>query len=66
MTEVKPVSLPEGYSLYEATLPELDREIGEGILEWIQVSGDYRRRGLGSYLVFIVNADFAAMTYGMF
>lgn len=26
---------------------ELDREIGEGVLKWIQVSKDYRRRGLG-------------------
>lgn len=102
MREVKPVSLPEGYSLYKASLPEfvehmngcyedigitvselqsyltreqysselwlavrdnhngkiaatgiaeLDREIGEGVLEWIQVSKAYRRRGLGSYLV---------------
>lgn len=102
MMEVKPVSLPEGYSLCEAsvsdfvehinscyedigiTVPEiqryrsreqyrselwlavkencngkivatgiaeLDREIGEGVLEWIQVSKDYRRCGLGSYLV---------------
>ena len=32
-------------------IAELDREIGEGVLEWIQVSKDYRRRGLGSYLV---------------
>lgn len=102
MSEVKPASLPEGYSLYEASVPdfvthinscyedigitvsemqnyltreqyspelwlavkedckgriaatgiaELDREIGEGVLEWIQVSKDYRRCGLGSYLV---------------
>ncbi len=102
MLEVGPASLPEGFSLYEASLPEfvehinscyedigttvsemqgymareqynpelwlavrddhrekiaatgiaeLDREIGEGILEWIQVSKDYRRCGLGSYLV---------------
>lgn len=102
MLEVKPVSLPEGYSLYEASIPEfvehinscytdigitisemqsyltreqyspglwlavredwkgkivatgiaeLDSEIGEGILEWIQVSKDHRRHGLGSYLV---------------
>ena len=102
MREVKPVSLPEGYSLYKASLSEfvehmngcyedigitvselqsylireqysselwlavrdnhngkivatgiaeLDREIGEGVLEWIQVSKDYRRCGLGSYLV---------------
>ena len=32
-------------------IAELDREIGEGILEWIQVSKDYRRCGLGSYIV---------------
>lgn len=102
MREVKPVSLPEGFSLCEASvsdfadhinscyedigitmseirrylvreqycaglwlavrddnkgkivatgIAELDREIGEGVLEWIQVSKDYRRRGLGSYLV---------------
>lgn len=102
MSEVKPASLPEGYSLYEASVPdfvahinscyedigitvsemqnyltreqyspelwlavkedckgrivatgiaELDREIGEGVLEWIQVSKDCRRCGLGSYLV---------------
>mgnify|MGYP003289754640 CR=1 FL=1 len=30
---------------------ELDREIGEGILEWIQVSENCRGRGLGSFLV---------------
>ena len=30
---------------------ELDREIGEGILEWIQVSQAYRGRGLGRSLV---------------
>ena len=98
MLEVEPVSLPEGYSLQEASVPdfvehinscyedigitvselqsylareqyspelwlavrddcngkiaatgiaELDLEIGEGILEWIQVSEDYRRHGLG-------------------
>lgn len=32
-------------------IAELDREIGEGILEWIQVSKDYRGCGLGSYIV---------------
>lgn len=102
MREIKPVSLPAGYSLFGASIPdfvdhinscyedtsitisemqsyltreqycselwlavrdddkgkivatgiaELDREIGEGVLEWVQVSKDYRRRGLGSYLV---------------
>lgn len=30
---------------------ELDRDVGEGVLEWIQVSGDYRGRGLGSFVV---------------
>lgn len=30
---------------------ELDPEIGEGVLEWIQVSGNYRGRGLGSFVV---------------
>ena len=30
---------------------ELDERIGEGILEWIQVSYAYRRRGLGRFLV---------------
>lgn len=32
-------------------IAELDREIGEGILEWIQVSESYRRHGLGRYIV---------------
>lgn len=30
---------------------ELDTELGEGILEWIQVSESYRGRKLGSYIV---------------
>ena len=30
---------------------ELDREVGEGVLEWIQVSEGYRGRGLGSFVV---------------
>ena len=30
---------------------ELDREIGEGVLEWIQVSEKYRGRGLGCFIV---------------
>ena len=30
---------------------ELDREIGEGILEWIQVSKEHRGSGLGCYIV---------------
>lgn len=32
-------------------IAELDQEIGEGVLEWIQVSKEYRGRGLGGYLV---------------
>lgn len=30
---------------------ELDREIGEGVLEWIQVSEEHRGYGLGCYIV---------------
>lgn len=32
-------------------IAEVDREIGEGALEWIQVSKEYRGRGLGSFVV---------------
>lgn len=32
-------------------IADLDREMGEGVLEWIQVSKDYRRCGLGRYIV---------------
>ena len=32
-------------------IAELDREIGEGVLEWIQVSESYRGKGLGRYFV---------------
>ena len=32
-------------------IAELDREIGEGVLEWIQVSKGPRGNGLGSYIV---------------
>ena len=32
-------------------IAELDREIGEGVLEWIQVSKGYRGKGLGSFIV---------------
>ena len=32
-------------------IADADTRIGEGILEWIQVSPDYRRRGLGQYIV---------------
>ena len=32
-------------------IAELDGNIGEGILEWIEVSPEFRRRGLGKFLV---------------
>ena len=32
-------------------IAELDSRIGEGSLEWIQVSPEYRHRGLGRYIV---------------
>ena len=32
-------------------IAEFDREIGEGMLEWIQVAPNYRRRGLGRFVV---------------
>ena len=32
-------------------IADADTRIGEGILEWIQVSPDYRRRGLGQFIV---------------
>lgn len=32
-------------------IAELDTEIGEGILEWIQVSAEYRGEGIGKFIV---------------
>lgn len=32
-------------------IAELDRETGEGVLEWVQVSKNFRRCGLGCYIV---------------
>ena len=32
-------------------IAELDAEVREGYLEWIQVSREYRRKGLGSFVV---------------
>lgn len=32
-------------------IAELDPRIGEGVLEWIQVSPDFRREGLGRFVV---------------
>lgn len=37
--------------LVASGLAGLDARIGEGFLEWIQVSPDYRRRGLGAFVV---------------
>lgn len=34
-----------------SAIGELDLRIGEGVLEWVQVSPDCRRRGLGRFLV---------------
>jgi ribosomal protein S18 acetylase RimI-like enzyme len=41
----------ESGALAATGIGELDTRIGEGILEWIQVSPAYRRRGLGRFLV---------------
>ena len=41
----------ETEKLVATGIAELDSAIGEGVLEWIQVSPDYRRMGLGSFLV---------------
>lgn len=38
-------------SIVATGIGELDMEVGEGILEWIQVSEAYRRCGLGSYII---------------
>ena len=34
-------------------IAELDQEVREGMLEWIQVLPSYRRRGLGCGIVFL-------------
>ena len=41
----------ENGTIAASGIAEYDRRIGEGILEWIQVSPEYRRRGLGKYIV---------------
>lgn len=38
-------------SIVATGIAELDREIGEGVLEWIQVSQGHRGKGLGRYIV---------------
>lgn len=46
----------------------IDREMNEGVLEWIQVSENYRRKGLGSFIVNYLlqkmagKADFATVS----
>ncbi len=37
--------------LVATAIGELDTEIGEGVLEWVQVSQGYRGWGLGHYMV---------------
>ncbi|MBQ6867227.1 MAG: GNAT family N-acetyltransferase, partial [Clostridia bacterium] len=32
-------------------IAEVDRDAGEGAVEWVQVSREYRRKGLGEYIV---------------
>ena len=34
-----------------AVLAEFDPEMGEGVLDWVQVHPDHRRRGIGVTLV---------------
>lgn len=41
----------EGGGLAATGIAELDARIGEGILEWIQVSPAHRRKGLGAFVV---------------
>ena len=47
------IALEDTYSgeLAATGIAGLDPEVGEGILDWIQVSPAYRRRGLGRYIV---------------
>ena len=39
------------YKIVASGIGEFDDRIGEGILDWIQVTPDYRRRGLGQAVV---------------
>lgn len=41
----------ENGSIAATGIAEFDERVGEGILEWIQVSPEYRRQGLGRYVV---------------
>ena len=42
---------PVNGKIIASGIAEFDKRIGEGVLEWIQVSPGYRRRGLGKYIV---------------
>lgn len=41
----------DGGEIAASGIAELDKRIGEGVLEWIQVSRAYRRQGLGAFVV---------------
>lgn len=41
----------ETHDIVATGIAELDGECHEGVLEWVQVSKNYRRCGLGSYIV---------------
>jgi len=45
------VSDAENGAIVATGIAELDASIGEGILEWIQVLPEYRRKGLGTFLI---------------
>ncbi len=45
------VADPAGGQIAASGIAELDRRIGEGVLEWIQVSPGFRRLGLGRCVV---------------
>ncbi len=45
------VAEAESGRLAASGIAELDARLGEGILEWVQVSPEQRRRGLGAFVV---------------
>lgn len=40
-----------GHRLVASCISEIDRDIGEGAIEWLQVSPKYRKFGLGEFLI---------------
>lgn len=40
-----------GHRLVASCISEIDRDIGEGAIEWLQVSPKYRKLGLGEFLI---------------